>query len=484
MLRRLALLLLLTASAASAQPRPPAAAASSAPAASTAPPPLPPPPAVSDPMLEPPPLPARIVPSWREALTLVKGRSVELRIALADIERAEAQGRQALAGVMPTLSGTANVTDQLIRANRNQVTGDITTQILPPRAISYGAGLSLNVPLLAQRAWYARGTAELNQRIAHMSLQEQRRVLAVAVANALVSVVTTERVAELNRLGLRGALERQALTKRRADLGVATNLDMLRADQDVAAARTAIISGDENLRQSRETLGLALGFSEPVGLPRDLNLDTFAQESARACPRVGGVDERSDLAIARERVSLARRAHRDVELQYYPTVDLRSSYNLLIQPFYVVFPASATSQERIIDRTDTIHSWNIQAVLTWNIFDGGIRSAQLRDTKAQIDQAEARIEQSRRSAQIEVNRAVRGIEVAEQSRKLAEQNRDLARETERLARVGFELGRGTSLELVDAGRRLREADLQLALREFEVVQAKIRALLTLSTCDY
>jgi outer membrane protein TolC len=101
-----------------------------------------------------------------------------------------------------------------------------------------------------------------------------------------------------------------------------------------------------------------------------------------------------------------------------------------------------------------------------------------------VGQAEARMEQTRRNASIEVKRTLRGVEVAEQSRKVAEQSRVLAQETERLARVSFELGRGTSLELVDAARQLRQSEVQLALREFEVVQAKLRALLALSNCDY
>ena len=67
--------------------------------------------------------------------------------------------------------------------------------------------------------------------------------------------------------------------------------------------------------------------------------------------------------------------------------------------------------------------------------------------------------------------------VAETSRKLSEQ-------ADRLARTNFELGQGTSLELVEAARRLREAEIQLAVREFELVQAKIRALLSLSICRY
>lgn len=481
--RRLPLALAVVFWATAVQAQNPPAPPASAPA-STGAVPLPPPPSVSDPMLEPPPQATKVVTSWREALAMVKARSVDLQIALADIQRAEIQGQQAFASLMPTLSGTASANKQLVRTITNSFTGDPDVQFLPPRANTYSAGLSLNVPLFAPRAWYARGTAEQSKRIAQMSLREQRRILAASVANALVAVISSERVAELNRVGLRGSLERLALTKRRAELGVANSLDVLRLEQDVNSARATIVSGDENLRQARESLGLALGEPDAYGVPRDLNLDTFARESAQACGKVDGVEDRTDVLVAKERVELARRSHRDVELQFYPTVDLRSNYTMTIQPFFAVFGGNNGIPRQTIDTTNTLHSWTIAGVLTWNIFDGGVRYAQLRDTTVQANQAEARVEQTRRNASIEVKRTLRGVDVAEQSRKVAEQSRVLAQETERLARVSFELGRGTSLELVDAARQLRQAEVQLALREFELVQAKLRALLALSNCDY
>src|SRR6185436_17046256 len=96
--------------------------------------------------------------------------------------------------------------------------------------------------------------------------------IALRVASAVIAVVTAERVAELNRIGLRSALERLDLTSRKKGLGAATGLDVLRAQQDAELARATLVSGDESLRQSREALGLALGLPEAVGVSTDINL--------------------------------------------------------------------------------------------------------------------------------------------------------------------------------------------------------------------
>ena len=129
-------------------------------------------------------------------------------------------------------------------------------------------------------------------------------------------------------------------------------------------------------------------------------------------------------------------------------------------------------------------TWTIAGVLSIPIFDGGVKYGALRDTRAQADQSVQRLEAARRGATIEVVQARRSVDVADESRRVAERARDLARETERLSRVSFQAGTGTSLDLIESGRRLREAESQLALQEFNLVQARIAALLALSRCNW
>jgi hypothetical protein len=53
-----------------------------------------------------------------------------------------------------------------------------------------------------------------------------------------------------------------------------------------------------------------------------------------------------------------------------------------------------------------------------------------------------------------------------------------------LTRAAYVEGRGTSLELVAAAQTLRETEIQLALRDFELVRARVLAVLTLATCPW
>jgi outer membrane protein TolC len=429
---------------------------------------LPAPLVTDDPMLEPIDPAPHIVPTWQEALAMLRARSTDLRIALDEIERSQGQWRQALAASLPTLTGNANITGNLLRGQACDPITGLCGQTYPPDLVTYGAGAILVQPLFAPRAWHAPGTAKLARQAAELSAEDQKRVLAFALANAVVTVVTAERLSEINRIGLRAALERLTLARRRVALGAGNALDTVRADQDVSVTRATVVTGDEQLRKAREALGLALGSTEAWGVRPDVDLSNVESTARATCTVLDKVEDRADIAAARTTTEVAKRNVDDVWLQFSPTVNFVSRFDSASN----LYPNGMNA------------TWTIAGMLSIPFYDGGARYGALRDTGAQADQSLQRLESARRKATIEVIQAKRSVSVAEESRRVAERSRDLARETERLSRVSFQAGTGTSLDLIESGRRLRESESQLALQEFTLVQARISALLSLSRCQW
>ncbi|MBL8611319.1 MAG: TolC family protein [Myxococcales bacterium] len=431
------------------------------------------PPRVTDPMLAPVSPARREIATWEEALAHVRARSVELRVALEEVTRAEAQWRQALATALPTLNATGTFTNQFITNETKQVAGigaggvPVFSTVRTPFPTFVNGSITLAQPLFAPRAWWAIGTANENRAIASLGVEDQKRQIALSVAQAIIGVFTAERIAELNRSGLRNSLERLDLTQRKLDLGAATGLDVVRARQDVEAARATLVTGDESLRRAREALGLAIGIPEQVGVSSRVRLDGLEQEAVQKC-RPEALEERADVVAAHRRVDVAKRAAYDAKLQFLPTLSAQSS-------------VSSTTIDTGASPTTT---WNIQGLLSIPIWDGGARYGTMRDTNAQIRQAELRYESIVRTATIQMEQTKRGVEVAEERKKVATEGRRLAQQTDDLVRRAFQEGKGTSLELVAAASALRDAEITLALREFDVVQARVLAVLTFATCPY
>jgi outer membrane protein TolC len=375
--------------------------------------------------------------------------------------------------MLPSLTATGIATHQFITATGFQPAG--VYQGVPtfkpyqsPTANYFNGNVQLVQPLINAQAVYAIGTAATAEDAAKLSLDDIKRTLALAAANAIVGVVTAERVAELNRIGLRQALERLEITQRKKNLGAANGLDVLRVQQDAESARATLVTGDESLRQAREALGLALGVPEQVGVARDINLDGLQASATSICKVARSIDERADIAAQRKRIEVAERGITDAKLQFLPTLNAQST-------------VSTTTVDTGLAPNTT---WNIQAILTIPIWDGGARYGNLRVTRAQQDEAEQTLESLRRQATLQVEQARRAVVVAEQSRLVASNARALAAESDRLTRVGYQEGQGTSLELVVAAEQLRQAEVNLALQEFGLVKARIGALLALATCPW
>ena len=70
------------------------------------------------------------------------------------------------------------------------------------------------------------------------------------------------------------------------------------------------------------------------------------------------------------------------------------------------------------------------------------------------------------------------------SDKVATEQRDLAAQNDQMTQTAYMVGQGTSLELVTASEAHRQAELNLALADFNVVKARLLAVLALATCPW
>ncbi len=424
---------------------------------------LPPTPDVDDPQLVAPPQAPRVLGSWEEALELVRAQSPDYLTTYDNVLRAEAQARIALAAILPTISAQGSFTHQLLTTRVSIAGTPINLPLQDVWAASGTAVWNIGNP----RGIYGVGTAERNAEAARMDLAEKRRTIAQGIVGAMLATLATERLAELNRVGLRASLARLALAQTRTRMGSGTELDVDRAQQDVAASRAQVISGDESLRQTRESLGLALGSRVAIAAPGSLDLAEFESAVAATCHFGDDVERRPDILAAKERVVVAERLVNDVWLQFSPSIALASQVAWGSQALFG--PAT---------------TWNVQALLNVPIWDGGARYGFLRDARAAADQTRQGLVATRLNALVNVTQSVRAVSVTTASRDVTRQQRDLAFRVDQRTREGYLHGLGTSLDLVTSAQALRQAEINLALLQFQASQARVVAILSSADCMY
>ncbi|NOK33539.1 TolC family protein [Corallococcus exercitus] len=445
-------------------------------AAVSTPAPVPFQPKVDDPMLTPVPPAPEQVKTWDEALTRVRQRSTDLRSAEAGVTRAQGRWRQSLGLLLPNARATAGLGVDVLHpdvpsAAGGGVVGGGTSAppgVKVPSAPLGTLSASLTQSIIDISAWRGLSSAKATEAASVANLQDVQRRLTQGLAQVLVATVAAERAAEINRVGLRQALERQALTQRSFELGAGTQLDVVRVSQDVAVARQSLVAGDEQLRRTRESLGLSLGEDHGVGVTPDFNLAGLVEQTRQECAPLQDLSARSDLVAQRANVDAARESRRQASAGYLPTLGLSTTLlGFTTDPGFGRFA-----------------TWNVSAVLSVPLWEGGQRGGLVREREGIEQQAAQTLEANRRNVSVEVSRARRGVEVAEALLKTAAESLELADRTDRLTRRAFEVGRGSSLELVQSGSALRQAQLALILREFELVQARLDAFLTEARCDW
>jgi outer membrane protein TolC len=399
---------------------------------------------------EPPPIPkpTKTVAGWRALWDEgVKG-NLDLRVAVDELERAEAATRVAWGGVLPTATGVATIG---YASTSNSLFATL------PAGNSLSGELVVVAPLIHLRNAHAIGTARVGQDIARLSLVDVRRRFALSLSRALLSIAAARRIAEVNRIGLRAALVRLELTRARVGIGVVDARDLLRAQQDVASARAAIPSADEALRQARE--GLALLFGQTGELDVAGDPASLQGELASFCGGANSGAPRADVAVAKRQIVLAERNVDDIALLFAPTLSAQLNVGTIGAPIAGPYASG----------------WSVLGVLTIPLYDGGVRYGEKRDRVALVDESRARAVQVEVSVATETAQARRAIDVAMAAEHAAREARDLAQKIDDAQRGAYAVGASgtTNFDVIEAGRVLRQAEGLLVVRELELARARV-----------
>jgi outer membrane protein TolC len=423
-------------------------------------------PDVSDPLLAPPPPPANVLTSWQQGLQLVRDQSVTMRVARANVLAAQAVVEQTLAPALPQVLGTGSVTKYLIRGPVVGSNGQVFNA--PDPSTVWGAQAALTVPLFRPQVWYNHGSAKDALEAQKLTNKEVERQVIAGVADVIVGVVTAERLAEVSRESLRAALATVDLTKRRAALGASNTLDVLRVEGEASLSRSQVVAATESLIRAREALGSALGSSEAWGVTHDIQLDSLAADAEKNCHTETDITARSDVRAADANLGVSERHLKGVDYAYLPTLDANSTLGV---------------QDPRFAYNGRFTTWTIGALLTWQIYDGGLRGGQRTAAKAEVEVSQADLSETKRAARLEVQQALRNVQVAEANLAVSAKTREIDAETTRLSKISFLNGSGTSFDLVTTEAQQRVAEADLAVKEFQVTEAKIAALLAMSTCE-
>ena len=368
-----------------------------------------------------------------------------LQQAEGDRELARAQVRLARSGVLPrvTVNGT------LTRLDADRKLGE---RVLVP-ATAVNGNVTAVVPLLNAQGWLGVSRAETGLAVADASRDEVRRAVARAVAGAYVSVVLRQQLREVTLRAVQVAEAHVALAKARFDSGVASRLDVLRAERELSDNRARLASATADVSAAQQALGAITGDGVPLDAAEMPQLGKLPSEE----DAVAALRSRPDVRAAEARLVVAEREVKDRWADYVPTLALQA------QPFAAA-PATPTVPNV---------GWQAQLQLGWLAYDGGGIQARQAAAEARVRQARAAVEQLRLTGTAEVRAAWSALSQREVAEAESRVSAKLAEEAAALAKRQFEEGVAGNLELVDAERAARDAESAAAVARAALVAAKV-----------
>ncbi len=366
--------------------------------------------------------PSPIAISFSSAVSRALAKNPTVLVAREETRRAAALVEEARAAALPALSASTSYTN----IDHNREFGGVI--FIPQNQLI--ASLSLALPLAVPRAWVGWAHAQDNASVARRGEADARRQLAVAAAKAWLALLAQHRVVEVTRDAVANARAHDADARARLSAGWGNRVDVARAASALASDEAQDEAARSALTRLQEALGVLVGEDRPL----DARVEPTLPEAPSLADALASARSRPDVALAEERLTAARHVARDTWAEYVPFL------TGLGLPYYTN-PPTPTQPE---------FGYEIQLVLSWPIYEGGLRGGEGRERDALVAEARDALDGALRQAASDVRAAEDVLARARRSLASAEEAAREAADARRLTALAYKAGAGTNLEVVDA----------------------------------
>jgi outer membrane protein TolC len=327
----------------------------------------------------------------------------------------------------------------------------------------YTGGLGLQQPLTQLlRIHHANVAAKQDVLVAQTQLDQTQDVVALQVRQLYYSILINQHKLRASQELLVAVRAKDAESRSDVERGSALEITTIQSQANILQAQqqslTLKLQGDDKRRQLADLLGL------PVSTRFDLDAGTTAKSidiPSRADAVRLASEQNQDLRAARRSLEKAKAGRSAAKDAYIPDLTAISRYS-----YQSGIPL-------------LVHNFGTFGFsVSYDLFDGGRREAQLREARTEVRAAEVVIDKLQSEVAIEVEAAYDRIEELKQTADIAEQAVKVRTEAARLADRQFEQNAALNsarsqahADLSSANASLLEAEFGLSLAEADLKRA-------------
>jgi len=385
--------------------------------------------------------------SLDEAVRIGLKRSLIVANAAREREIAKAIQKRAFSGALPNLTGLADYTlydaKDLMDSGSSRIGAEASWQI-------FSGGRTASA--IRASKTFKQLTADQERRVkATQILDIAKGYHAVQLAIAQVEVLEQS---------VRQLKDFEANARKKYEAGTASEFDWLSARVSLSNEGPRLIAAQNKLSLAKVAFrnltfidDTDFALSDPLEYtPVKVDLD-----EALAL----GVQKRPELLEKAGAISLRKEDINQKTSDYYPNVDLFAAYNYYNPEPFNTFTGAEGWQDH----------WNAGVRASWSLFDGGLRRANISESKLNMAIEKDEYTDLRRGVELEIRTQwLLGRDSAEVIDSTTE-SIGLAERALEIARARFDAGMGTNLEVTQANLELGDARLARFIALYEYMNA-------------
>jgi outer membrane protein len=334
---------------------------------------------------------------------------------------------------------------------------DVSNFNEPSPVNDYVTTFTLEQPIFAPRAYQGIKMANREAEATGFDLSRKKEETVFRVLQAYLQVLTAKEFVRVAEQGLFDARENLRIAEVMEEAGMGLTSDVLRGRVFLAKAESVKVTTESRLALAQAALGLAMG--EQKGTRMD------ASAPVPLLPETGTLEERI-AAVGANRLDLRafslrlENADANVTLRksdYLPTVGVMGTYRI-------------DGQDGVFSPDN--RTWNIGVGLTWNLFDGLSREAEVGKASAERGKVREYYRGAEDLAAFEVTRAYLAVEESFRRVEIARAAVAAAEEGTRLVKARYENQLERMIDLLDVQTAQNAARADLVRAENDLLMSR------------
>jgi TolC family type I secretion outer membrane protein len=271
--------------------------------------------------------------------------------------------------------------------------------------------------------------------------------VALQTEQAYYELLTAQAILEVAQDAVEQRQRHQELAERKLEAGRGRKVEVLRAGARLAEAELGVVESRNQVRTARGRLARSMGLSPSVRVQiLDIPIDLQEEEMQDVDKLlVRAAETRPRLKAAAEEVQRWKSLVQAEEGGRLPALTANANYG-----WNDVHMLPEEKEE-----------WSAALNLEWGLFTGFQRTYAIRQARARLQRAIRSYERMLRDVELDVWVAYSRVIRSRESIRAAEKYVESASETQRVAERGYEEGRATIVELIDAQTELTRSRAQM-----------------------